>query len=126
MNKTMSFVADEDVILKYNKIWKKIKMILSVKFDRQPVYDDKYIKTRVKTFEDKVITKFIDNEIPKENTHYSCIDVICVDSVIKLEKENFPRINLEQCKFRLKKKKDIDLFDVTLKDSSDESEIETE
>ena len=126
MNKTMSFVADEDVILKYNKIWKKIKMILSVKFDRQPVYDDKYITTRVKTFEDKVITKFIDNEIPKENTHYLCIDVICVDSVIKLEKENFPRINLEQCKFGLKKKKDIDLFDVTLKDSSDESEIETE
>ena len=126
MNKTMSFVADEDVILKYNKIWKKIKMILSVKFDRQPVYDDKYIKTRVKTFEDKVITKFIDNKIPKENTHYLCIDVICVDSVIKLEKENFPRINLEQCKFGLKKKKDIDLFDVTLKDSSDESEIETE
>ena len=52
--KTMSFLADdEDVILKYNKL-------------------GKYIKTRLKTFEDKVITKFKNNEIPKENNHYCC------------------------------------------------------
>ena len=57
---------------------------------------------------------------------YSCIAAICVDSVIKLEKENYPQVNLEQCKFRLKKKKDIDLFDYELEDSSDESEIEAE
>ena len=87
----MSFLADDDdVILKCNKIWKKIKKLLSVEFDSQPVYDEKYIKTRVKTFDDKVITKFTDNEIPKENTHYSCIAVSCVDSVIRLEKENYP------------------------------------
>ena len=87
----MSFLAvDDDVILKCNKICKKIKKLLSVEFDCQPVYDEKYIKTRVKTFDNKVIIKFTDNEIPKENTHYSCIAVICVDSVIRLEKENYP------------------------------------
>ena len=57
---------------------------------------------------------------------YSCIAAICVDSVIKLKKENYPQVNIEQCKFRLKKKKDIDLFDYELEDSSDESEIEAE
>ena len=83
----MSFLADDDdVILKYNKIWKKIKKLLSVAFDSKPVYDEKYITTRVKSFEDKVITKFTDNEIPRENTHYSCICEICVDFVINLEK----------------------------------------
>ena len=124
----MSFLADDDddIILKYNKIWKKIKKLLSVEFDSQPVYDEKYIKTRLKPFEHKVITKFTDNEIPKENTHYSCIVAICVDSVIKLEKKHHPQVNLEQCKFRLKKKKNIDLFDDELEDSSDESEIEAE
>ena len=124
----MSFLAadDDDIILKYKKIWKKIKKLLCFEFDSQSVYDEKYIKTRVKTFEDKVIVKFTDNEIPKENTHYSCIAAICVDSVIKFEKENYPQLNLEQCKFRLKKKKNIDLFDDELEDSSDESEIEAE
>ena len=86
--KNMSLLADDDVddvILKYNKIWKKIKKLLGVEFDIQSVYDGKYIKTRVKTFKDKVITKFTDSEIPKENKH-SCIAAIRVDSVIKLEK----------------------------------------
>ena len=59
----------------------------------------------MKTFQGKVITKFTDNEIPKENTHYSRIAAICVDSVIKLEKENYPKVNFEQCKFRLKRNK---------------------
>ena len=49
------------------------------------------------------------------------------DSVIKLEDdENYPQVNLEQCKYRLKKRKFHDLFDDELKDSSDESEIESE
>ena len=101
--KNMSFLADdEDVILKYNKL-------------------GKYIKTRLKTFEDKVITKFKNNEIPKENNHYCCnLCWFCN----KVRKKHYPQVNLEQCKFRLKKKKDIDLFDDELEDSSDESGIE--
>ena len=40
----------------------------------------KYIKTTVKTFEDNAIIKFIDNEVPKESTHYSCIAAICFEN----------------------------------------------
>ena len=82
-------VHDDDIILKYNKTWKNIKKLLSVEFDSQPVYDEKYIKTRVKIFEVKVVIKFTDSEILKENTHYLCIAAICADSIIKLEKENY-------------------------------------
>ena len=120
----MSFLADHDVILKYNTIWKKVKKLLCAEFDSQTFYYEKYIKTRVNTFVDKVITKFTDNEMSKGIIFIVCIAAISVDSVIKLEKENYPQVNLEQCKFRLKKKKDIDLFDNELEDSSDESEIE--
>ena len=63
---------------------------------------------------------------PKENIHYSCIAAISIDSVIKLSKENYPQVNLEQCKFRFKNNKSIDLFDDELEVSSDESEIEAE
>ena len=44
--KNMSFLAenDDDVILKYNKIWKKIEKLLSVEFDSQPVYDENILK----------------------------------------------------------------------------------
>ena len=40
----MSFLADDDVILKYNKIWKKIKKLRSVEVKSQPVYDEKQSK----------------------------------------------------------------------------------
>ena len=50
----MSFLADDDAILKHNKIFKKIRQLVGVEFDSQPVYDEKYIKTRVNTFEDKI------------------------------------------------------------------------
>ena len=53
-------VHDDDIILKYNKTWKNIKKLLSVEFDSQPFYDEKYIKTRVKIFEVKVVIKFTD------------------------------------------------------------------
>ena len=101
----MSFLSDDDVILKYNKT----KKLLIVEFDIQPVYDEPFIKTRVKTFEDKVVTKFTCNEIPKENQKKKII----LNSILNSA-------------FKLKKKKDIDLSDDELEDPSDESEIEAE
>ena len=78
---------DDDVILKYNKSGKNFQKLLSAEFYSQPVYNEKCIKTRVKTFEDKAIIKFTGNEIAEGNTHYSCIAAICVDSAIKSEKK---------------------------------------
>ena len=70
------------VILKYNKSFLKLKIYLVLNLIMGFLMMKDTSKTRVKTF----VYKFTDNEIPKENTHYSCIAPICVDSVIKLEK----------------------------------------
>ena len=48
------------------KIWNKIKKSLNTRFQSQPIYDDKYIKTKVKTFSSMINTLFSENEIPKE------------------------------------------------------------
>ena len=49
--KNMSFkIEDESVHLKYTEIWNKIKRLLGTRFHSQPIYDDKCIKTKVKTF----------------------------------------------------------------------------
>ena len=66
----MSFKSeDECVYLKYTEIWNKIKDILNVKFHSQPIYDDKYIKTKVKTFNNMINILFSGDEIPKERIH---------------------------------------------------------
>ena len=55
----------------------------------QPVYGKKYIKTKLKRFDNNVNTTFTDDEIPKEKTHYLCIAAICIDSVLKLDEKVF-------------------------------------
>ena len=56
-------------MVKYDDIWNKIKKTLDIKFHSKPIYDEKYIKTKVKTFNGVVNTVFSDKKIPKESIH---------------------------------------------------------
>ena len=110
--KTMSFkIEDESVHLKYTEIWNKIKAILNVKFHSQPIYDNKYIKTKVNTFNNMINTLFSGDEIPKERNHYVCIAAICIDSVLRVDKKNYPQDYLDQCKYKMKKRRLVDFTD---------------
>ena len=102
--KNMSFIiADESVYLKYTETWNKIKNSLNIRFYSQRIYDDKYIKTKVQTFNSMVNALFSRNEIPKERNHYICIAAISVGSVLKIDKKNYPQVYLEQCKYETKR-----------------------
>ena len=109
--KNMSLkVEDESVYLKYTEIWNKIKKLLGIRFHSQPIYDDKYIKTKVKTFSSMIKTLFSGNEIPKERNHHICIAAICIDSVLRVDKKNGPQIYLEQCKYKIKRRKPVQMI----------------
>ena len=120
VGKNMSFkIEDEDMYLKYNEIWNKIKSTLNVKFHSQPIYDDKYIKTKVKTFNISVNTLFSGDEISKERIHFVCISAICIDSVLRKDKKNYSQVYLEQCKYKIKKKELVSFIDDEVDLSSD-------
>ena len=90
--KNMLFkVEDDNVYIRYNQIWNKIKELLDVKFYNEPIYDDSYIKTKVKAFSDMIKTLFSGDEIPKERVVYACIACISVDSVLKVDKKTTHR-----------------------------------
>ena len=70
----MSFaIKDDDVLDKYNEILDKIKGQLNIKFHSKPVFDEKYIKAKVREFNGVIKTNFLADEMPKENEHYICI-----------------------------------------------------
>ena len=124
--KDMSFKIDDDEVhIKYNQIWNKIKELLgSVKLYSEPIYDDSYIKTKVKTFSDIIKTFFDWDEIPKERVEYACIACISIDSLLKVDKKNYPQVYLEQCKYKIKQRETksfIDDYEITL-DSDYESD----
>ena len=50
-----------------------MKKTLKTGIHSQPIYDDKYIKNKVKTFSGLINTLFSDNKIPKEGNHYICL-----------------------------------------------------
>ena len=53
-------VKDKQLLKNYNKICKTIKRLMSINFDSKPVYgnDDKYIKTKIKSYEDGINMNF--------------------------------------------------------------------
>ena len=120
--KNMSFfVRDDNVLDKYNEICGVIKKMLKIKFHSEPVYDEKYLKTKVREFDGVIKTNFLGNGVPKENMYYTCIACITIDSVIKMEKKNYPQVYLEECKYKIRKIQ-MSRFINTELDSDSESE----
>ena len=102
--KNMSFlIKDDEVWEKYEQIWYVIKNNLKIKFHSLPVYDKKYLKTKVREYDGMIKTNFLGNDMPKENMHYTCIACITIDSVMRMDKKNYPQVYLEECKYKIKK-----------------------
>ena len=84
---TMSFLAnDKEFLKKYAKLWGKIKDLICKKFDSEPIYNNNYIKTKIKSYNNDIRTNFGDEsnnrKVPKEDCSYKCLSLISLDSVI--------------------------------------------
>ena len=90
-----------------------------------PVYDKQWIKAKVREFNGVIKTSFLGDEVPTENEHYTCIACITIDSVMKMERKNYLRVYLEECKYRMKKTKITNFIKIVL-DSESESELESD
>ena len=116
--KNMSFVTDdEEIYEKYNEIWEVVRKLLKLNFTVDPIRDDKYIIAKLKIFNGTNRTTFTDNIIPFEKNHYICIPAIDIDSVLKIDnKRAYPQAYLEQCKYKLKKRKHVNFIDFEIID----------
>ena len=124
--KNMSFfIKDDEVWGKCDKIWDVIKNKLGIKFHSKPIYEQKYLKAKVREFDGVIKTNFLGNDMPKENMHYTCIACITIDSVMKMDKKNHPQVYLEECKYRVKKIQMSRFISAKL-ESDSESDSETE
>ena len=124
--KNMSFVTDDEKIYKkYNEIWEVIRNLLNIDFTVNPVRDDIYLVAKLKIFDRINRTTFNNNNyIPMERNHYICIPVIDIDSVLKIDKRAYPQAYLEQCKYKLKKKKIVNYIDDEIIDKDSDSDID--
>ena len=54
-----------------------------------------------------------------KKNHYICIPAIDIDSVLKIDKRAYPQAYLEQCKYKLKKRKPVNFIDSEIIDDDD-------
>ena len=70
------------------------------------MYNDKYIKTKIKIYNDRVCTNFQHNKIPKDNEYCVCLSAILLDSIfVNSNEEYYLQILLKECKYAIKNRK---------------------
>ena len=92
------------------KYGKKLKKLMKVDFNTTTTYgndDDKYKKTKIKTYKDSITTNFCNKngseKIPEEKVPHKCLSIIILDSVIYAYEKYHPQIFLEECKYMKKR-----------------------
>ena len=68
------------------------------KFDSKPVFTEKYVKIKLKSYNKK---KNHDKAL-KEGLEYLCLSAIVLDSVLKFSKNYYPQMLLEEYKYKMK------------------------
>ena len=78
-------IDDEKQLQKYKTIWTKIEDLKNIDLNDLPVYDDKNIKTQIKTYFDKVYTNFRALNLPEDDIECEFVTVISTDYLLVYE-----------------------------------------
>ena len=77
------------ILERYKAIWAKIEDLKNIKLNALPVYDDRYIKTKIRTFGEKVYTNFRDLNVPEDYIECESFTVISIDSLLVYNKKYY-------------------------------------
>ena len=98
--KVISFmIKDYRLTEAYNAVWGKVSNLMKIGLDSGPVYDDKYIKTKIKSYNGRINANFHGSKIQKKGVHCVYLPVILLNSVVKIGKNYYLQVFLEECKY---------------------------
>ena len=101
----------------------KIERLMSIDFESKAAYNDKYINTKIKTYEDSTITNFNDKtgykEVPEEKVPHKCLSIIILDSVLSAYEKYCTQTFLKECKYTRENVKTKNYIDMELESESD-------
>ena len=98
-NKLMYFRMDHGKLLEKDKAnWTK-------------VYDERYIKTKIRTYGDKVYTNFLDLNMPEDDIESESFTVISIDSLLVYDNKYYLQVYLDNCAYKIANKQVTDYLD---------------
>ena len=87
-------IKDDELLEKCNEIWEKVKNSLKKEFDSKSIYNEKYLKAKIKSYNGKINTNFHNNKITKEGPKYIWLSVILLDFIFRACKNYYPQLFL--------------------------------
>ena len=81
----MTFMIKDNVLEMQNDIWDETRDLINEEFDRKPIYDNKYIKTMVKSFDRVMHTNLHNSGVPKVGLNCVCLFITKIDSIVKID-----------------------------------------
>ena len=84
-------IKDDDLLETYNDIWNKISNSIKKELDCEPIYNKKFLKTKIRSYGKKG-TDFHDKEVAKVGSNYICLAVILLDFVLIKDKNYYRQV----------------------------------
>ena len=102
-NKLMPFHVDDGKLLeKYKVIWTKIEDLRNIELNALPVHDNRYIKTKGRTYSDQIYTNFCGLNVPEDVVECESFTIIIsIDSLLVYENKYYLQLYLDNCAYKL-------------------------
>ena len=99
INWCLSLIDDEKLLEKYKAIWNQIEL------NALPVYDDKYIKTKIKRYGAKGYTNSHTSlNVLEDDIERKSFSVISIDSLLVYERKYYLEVYLDNCAYKIANK----------------------
>ena len=102
--------------------FKKISNIIIKEFNSKPMYNEKYLKTKMTCYNGKTNTNIHNNKTQKEGSQCIFLSVILTASVYRKDKDYYPQLFLEEWKYVAKEKNMFKFITDTIETSDDNSD----
>ena len=112
-NKLMSFCIDDE------KLLEKYKTTLTedfknIKFNTLAVYDERYIKTKLKAYSNKVYTNFHSLNVPEDDIEWESFTVASIHTFLVYNSKYYLQLYLDNCAYKIVSKEITDYLDENL------------
>ena len=85
-----------------------IEDLSNIRFNALSVYDDRYIKTKIRTYVNKGYTNFCGLIVPEDDIECESFTVISINSLLVYENKYHLQVYLENCANKIVNKQMID------------------
>ena len=83
----------------------------NIKLNALPVYDDRYIKTKIRPYVDKIYSNFRGLNVPEDDTESESFTVISIDFLLVYDKTYYPQVFLDNCAHKITNKQMTNYLD---------------